>query len=422
MSMWMYSIFIFVVAELLGISVVVVDGSSCGWRCRSSNRPVAMAVGIGRRDLLRTAIMGASSLVSVAHDGSSEEDPSDMTFRAYQVVPDATVALNPSLLVTSKQRLLTSATRTKRGGVLWLGEHHNSKDDHLVQEDIIRSIHKSLVGQGETPLLSIGLEQVQVRFQSVLEDYLVGKIKLEKLRELVEWDTRWQWSFDGYAPLFKTAKDLGIQLVALNVDSEDLAKVEKNGLPGLSRTELSQYIPDPNGFAEFTKPKQFSVYVDYVIRPSYDMHRAMGLLKYTISGQELDTEMPFRNFFSGRILWDEAMASRAYQWTLENPGGLMIGLVGADHVKFRDGIPGRYARFAGDSRDCTSVILNPTLIDTRPSGTVSSIPNSDSAQNPDQITLQLRYVKDGVDLSSPERFLPSSTGGVLPLADYIVIS
>jgi Haem-binding uptake, Tiki superfamily, ChaN len=175
------------------------------------------------------------------------------------------------------------------------------------------------------------------------------------------------------------------------------------------------------GFAEFAKPVQFRTYVDYVIRPSYDLHKAMGLLQYTISGQKLKEDMSFRNFFSGRILWDEAMASAAIAWTTANPGGLMIGLVGADHVKFQGGIPGRYARMAGSSRDCISVILNPTLIDTSPPGTVGSIANSDSSQNPDRIILQLRYLKDDVDRMSPDRVLPASTGGVMALADYIIV-
>jgi hypothetical protein len=77
---------------------------------------------------------------------------------------------------------------------------------------------------------------------------------------------------------------------------------------------------------------------------------------------------------------------------------------------------------AGDSRDCTSLILNPTLIDTTPPGSVGGIANSDSSQYPDKIILQLRYLKDNVDVMSVERTLPSSTGGVLALADYIVVS
>jgi Haem-binding uptake, Tiki superfamily, ChaN len=146
----------------------------------------------------------------------------------------------------------------------------------------------------------------------------------------------------------------------------------------------------------------------------------MGLLKYTMSGERLEEPMPFRNFFSGRILWDEAMANSAFAWTRQNPGGLLVGLVGADHVKFRNGIPGRYARMAkGNGEACVSVMLNPTLIDTREPGSVGM--EGAVSNRPDMITLQLRYLKDDIDPNSPERTLPSSTGGVLALADYLVV-
>jgi hypothetical protein len=152
------------------------------------------------------------------------------------------------------------------------------------------------------------------------------------------------------------------------------------------------------------------------------MHQQLGLLRYTMAGEKMDEEMPFRNFLSGRILWDEAMASEAYSWSDKNPGGLIIGLVGADHAKFRYGIPGRFSRLAGDRRDCTAVVINPTLIDSRPSGSVANIKDSFTSQNPNLITLQLRYLKEGVDAASESRKLPESTGGVLPFADYIVVS
>jgi Haem-binding uptake, Tiki superfamily, ChaN len=182
-------------------------------------------------------------------------------------------------------------------------------------------------------------------------------------------------------------------------------------------------VPQSILFGELAKERQFNTYVNYVIFPSYEIHQRLGLLRYTISGERLEEEMPFRNFLSGRILWDEGMAGVAHSWSEANPGGLMIGLVGADHIKFRNGIPGRFARLAKDTRDCTSVIINPTLIDSRPSGSVANVAGSDSSQFPDRITLQLRYLKDNVDASSEAaRSLPQSTGGVMPFADYIVVS
>lgn len=120
------------------------------------------------------------------------------------------------------------------------------------------------------------------------------------------------------------------------------------------------------------------------------------------------------------------MASNAFKWNKANNGGLLIGLVGADHVKFSCGITGRYQRMAKDNQmECKSVILNPSLIDTRPSGSVSIMSNTASAASAsgtDGLTLQLRYLKKGIDAGSKEARESINTGGVLPFADYIVLS
>jgi len=191
----------------------------------------------------------------------------------------------------------------------------------------------------------------------------------------------------------------------------------------LSSRNWPKYERFSQGFASFAKGRAYTEYVEYVIAPSYKLHDEMGLLQRTITGVKLEEPMTFRNFFSGRILWDESMASNAHSWVEKNPAGLLVGLVGADHVKFLDGIPGRFARMGGDSLSCTSVLLNPTLIDTRPTGSVSSLMGASSSAYPDKITLQLRYLKDGVDRDDWDATQrPDSTGGVLPLSDYIVIS
>jgi len=265
---------------------------------------------------------------------------------------------------------------------------------------------------------------VQLHFQPILDAYISKQISDEELKHQVEWEKRWSWSFEGYLPIFQTCREYNIPLIALNVDSEDLGLVEAGGLPALSREKIQKYIPDPNGFAEFARNTYYKTYVDYVISPSYELHKEMGILRRTITGQILEEDMPFARFFSGRILWDESMASNAYKWIMNNPGGLICCLVGADHVKFTGGITGRFQRLAQDQRlDCTSVILNPTLIDTRPSGSVSMLSNlAVLASGPNDLTLQLRYLKEGVDVRSEESRLPESTGGVLALADYLVLS
>lgn len=344
---------------------------------------------------------------------------------SYQINPDASSKLDPTLTSIDPNKLtqLLSTTRGNRGGAVWLGEHHNSVRDHKLQAQFIQDIHQQRKQQQQSSM-AVGLEMVQLQFQPVLDAYISKQISDEELKQQVQWEKRWSWSYEGYLPIFQTCRERNIPLIALNVDSEDLGLVEANGLPGLSRDRLVRYVPDPNGFAQFARNRYYKTYVDYVISPSYDLHKEMGILRTTITGQMLEEDMSFARFFSGRILWDESMASQAYKWVVNNPGGLICCLVGADHVKFTGGITGRFQRMAKEQElDCTSVILNPTLIDTRPSGSVSMLSNvAASASGPNDLTLQLRYLKEGVDVGSEKSRLPDSTGGVLALADYLVLS
>jgi uncharacterized iron-regulated protein len=450
---------------------------------------------------------GSSSMIDGALASIAAEV--DNSYKIYKVFPDASATLNPKIAtVASLPSFATSS------GAMWLGEHHNSVRDHNLQAQIIRDVFmerqkaqqailqktaaaaaaanadnkvnksdkdsegnlfRTIFGnkagdvkdslkddrRRQTPLLpmAVGLEQVQIKFQPVLDEFVSGKISTANMRKTVEWEKRWSWPFEVYEPIFDVCREFNIPLLALNVNSEDMALVERSGIPGLPRNVLESYILDRSGFASFARSRSFSTYVDYVIRPSYEIHQSLGLLKKTITGEVLDEEMPFRTFLSGRLLWDEAMACRAHTWTAQNPNGLLIGLVGADHVKFQNGIPARYARMAAATtstttlagsvatttsnttitnlapprpkRDSITVLLNPTLIDTRPPGSVemSSTPSTGAAagaaaEKTDVITLQLRYYNDSVDVktATPETLaLPSSTGGVLPLADYLII-
>ena len=131
---------------------------------------------------------------------------------------------------------------------MWLGEHHNSEFDHNLQADIIKSLYESRLNSSslstKTAPLAIGLEQVQIQFQPVLDQFVKGSISEEKMLKEVEWERRWFWSYDKYRPIFQLARKLKIPLIALNVNSEDLAVVEKFGLPGLSELQLKTYIED----------------------------------------------------------------------------------------------------------------------------------------------------------------------------------
>jgi hypothetical protein len=192
---------------------------------------------IGRRALFRKGATSiASSVPFLFHNPDLSHaidalEKQEVDIQVFRVNGDSSSSLNPTLTALNKSKLLkliaSASTKTNKGGAIWLGEHHNSAKDHMLQANMIRDIYNLRSRSKESSAMAIGLEQVQIKFQSVLDDYVDGKITADEMKTLVEWETRWQWPFEAYLPIFSAAQDLGIRMIALNVNSEDLADVEK---------------------------------------------------------------------------------------------------------------------------------------------------------------------------------------------------
>jgi hypothetical protein len=193
-----------------------------------------------------TATTIASSTEFSSATSSKNSKVTEPSFEAYYITPDET-NVRSKLDKVDSRRFLHQMAASKKGGAVWLGEHHNSVADHDFQTTFIQEIHKQRrkSHQSASSNMAIGLEQVQQEFQPVLDAYIDGKISLERMRFMVQWDTRWTWNFDNYKSIFEAAKQLQIPLLALNVDSEDLSLVEKAGYPGLPKERLRKYIKDP---------------------------------------------------------------------------------------------------------------------------------------------------------------------------------
>ncbi len=71
--------------------------------------------------------------------------------------------------------------------VVYLGETHDSIEDHQAQRAIIREM------QRQNPKIAIALEMFQRPFQSVLDQYLAGKLTEEELVKQTEYNQRWRF-------------------------------------------------------------------------------------------------------------------------------------------------------------------------------------------------------------------------------------
>ena len=201
-----------------------------------------------------------------------------------------------------------------------MGEHHPELRDHLLQAAVLRN----LCASGKP--LAVGLEAVQRQFQPVLDDYVAGRITEAQLYTATDWQRRWYWAFEYYAPIFRICREFGVKLVALDMDSEDKAKVELGGLAALEPSQLRQYVPDRDGFDTFGSTRAFDAYLEYTLRPPYALMSKVGA-RMTAS-TNAQRSMSFANFLARQAVRDETRASASASWLRDHPDGLLVGLVG----------------------------------------------------------------------------------------------
>ena len=351
------------------------------------------------RPTTRRHVLAGAALSCLARPqpmyGATLEDPTflESLLRAsstYAVEVDSTARASPFANRVSTARLVRALGSQR---AIFLGEHHPDERDHLLQAALIRRLHST-----RRPL-AVGLEAVQRQFQPVLDDYIAARIGEKELFTLTDWQRRWYWDFESYAPIFRICREFGVKLIALDVDSEDKAKVELGGLASLDAAKLRQYIPDRDGFERFSQTRAFDEYVSYTLKTPYTMMTKFGQ-KLTAS-TDVARNMTFDNFLARQTLRDEAMASASAAWLSDNPSGLLLGLVGMNHVKFAAGVPARTARMLPGGLDVvTSVLLNPTpattfvdpmnlrLCDRTPVANEACVRNDIEVQN---YVLQVRY-------------------------------
>ncbi|CAM9967141.1 unnamed protein product, partial [Phaeothamnion confervicola] len=250
--------------------------------------------------------------------------------------------------------------------IVFLGEHRDSEKDRSLQVDILT--RKQMLTRKKD--LAIGLEQVEQRFQPVLDAYVARTVPDAAEAEAAlcrdtEWDARWEWPFDGALPVLRLARQRGLPLLALGTDSEALFKVRREGLEGLTAEERNQYVVDFRGFIQFVKDPGFKLYAEKLIFPAYDQQ--LERTAAAAAGNAAGGRAPFRpskqNFFAARILGDEAMASRAATYAADRPAGTLVILQGSDRVCYEFGSAARAERIArsfGGALAVQTVLLNPT--------------------------------------------------------------
>ena len=214
--------------------------------------------------------------------------------------------------------------QVKQDSVIYLGENHDSAKIHQQQLEIITQLKQVSNSELET---AIAWEMFQRPFQPMLNRYLAGKINEQQLREQSEYDRRWGFDWEFYAPILRYAKEQQIPLIAMNTPEEITQKVAESGIDSLQGSDY-RYIPPAKDIdlsnAEYRQRLQ----------DIYEQHVEAG------QGNSTDAD----NFFAAQVLWDETMAEAIALYHQQHPDSQIIVLVGKAHVMYDYAIPNRVAR------------------------------------------------------------------------------
>jgi uncharacterized iron-regulated protein len=226
--------------------------------------------------------------------------------------------------------------------VVYLAETHDRPEDHQAQLYILQELYRL------RPNVAIAVEMFQRPFQPEIDRYLAGNSSEAELQSQTQYQKRWGYPWEFYAPILRFAKAQKLPVVALNTPTEITRKVARTGLDSLTLAE-QQWIPPKSAIR--LEPASYR----QRIRQIYDeMHSG--------SSHRAD----FEKFFLAQVLWDETMADRIAATLQKRPDTLIVVLVGSGHVQYGDGIPNRVARRAGTAGFLRrplrqrSVLLNPT--------------------------------------------------------------
>lgn len=204
--------------------------------------------------------------------------------------------------------------------VVYIGETHTSRADHLLQLKLIEALHQSY------PDMAIGMEMFPQSSQKALNNYINKTTEKESqfLRDSRYYDV-WRYDYRLFRPIFAYARKHQIPVLGLNIEREIVNKVFTSGGTDTLTAEQLQVLPTD-------RQLDLPGYVERLTE-SHGMHAGQIHTAGSLSG-----------FIQAQSLWDETMAESISRFLTENPSSRMIVLAGSQHTRKDSGIPPRVAR------------------------------------------------------------------------------
>lgn len=209
-------------------------------------------------------------------------------------------------------------TRLAGQQVVLLGEAHDSAEDHRWQLQTLAQL------QVRQPRIALALEMFPRRLQPVLDDWVAGKLTEQEFLVRAEWDKVWSFDARDYLPLFHFARMNRLPMLAANVERTLPEAIGKSGWDAVPEVQKEGVSRPAAPSASYLKE----------LRTVFEHHPAKAR-----------GEAAFPNFVEAQTVWDRALAQSIAQYLTRQPEALVVGILGAGHVRFGHGVTHQLADF-----------------------------------------------------------------------------
>ncbi len=202
--------------------------------------------------------------------------------------------------------------------IIIIGETHDNQVHHDRQLKIIRTLHEGGVS------VAVGLEMFRAENQEMLDKWWRWGMPTEQFETLYR--ENWGLPWPLYRDIFLYTRQKRIPLVCLNVPSEVISKVARDGYGSLTEAERRKL------------PRGISCTLDESYR---------SFIRKTFTEHAHTSGISFDHFCEAQMVWDTAMAIYALDYLDKNPGSRMVILAGSFHA-WKRAIPHQIATMRPD--------------------------------------------------------------------------
>jgi uncharacterized iron-regulated protein len=251
-----------------------------------------------------------------------------------------------------------------------IGESHTDPVGHWIQAELMREALAQAAGQSGSPRpVALSLEMFERDVQGIVDEYLQDLITEEQFKASAR---PWKYYDADYRTMVELAKEAGMPVIAANAPRRYVNRVTRLGrdalqdLPSYGRSFLPPLpYPQPSeAYRQEWLTLMAEMPMERTCEPPVPQEAVQGHM--VADTQEVEQRQPadeppptrapshmasfMENGVHAQALWDASMAHAVTTFLEQNPGALVLHMVGGFHVENHTGIPEQVQHYRPGTR------------------------------------------------------------------------